>query len=442
MSDKDPESDALREIANADDLDDMLNVASADDLDLMLQSNLEEAAEAIESPSAFDLDMMLSGPEPSEVLPSLDEIAFVEEAPPIISKKTKQWFVKVFNQELGPFDFDALHKMVHAGELSKSDPVRLSSEKEWSAAESLVGLFDGVIEAAIAPVQVVSGNISPQRAVTPLKNKVLPPKPVEEEGEAIWYCLVDGAEFGPMSFEKLQGIGELGKLSAADKVRFEGSGGWVPADSIGGLVTAPVAVVAAAPALPIAPSGTVAPPPAVAPTAVVAPQSQVTDTPAPRPAYTPPAYTPPPKPAPKKFTPPPKAKKSSSSMGNPFENLRFDPKVFGIIGVIILLGVGYFFMPSLAGLGDKKYYDETVVMYDKCVTAGDNVASLKAELEPRMNVIKQELEAKASSSRPLLRTLLDCYRYYFPKVLNGTEDDRANAMKGLQDRLAQAKTYL
>jgi len=445
-------------------LRDLVDSHQLDGGDLVRESDSDQwqRVDSVELPESDYVDEI---PVDEDVLTSLDDIVLGEDNTP--KKQRQQWYCQVLGQELGPMSFDDLLERAHSKQLSKNDLVRSDSESNWVQAESIVGLFDHVKEEVLtAPTNV--STVSPQRPVVKKKkvkkaSSKSKPKPQKETEERIWFVKVGANELGPLVFSEIQAMGQSGKLNHDDVVRFEGSGGWISVNDFNGVVpdrpTPPPVVTAATP---------VAPTPTPAAESRPSPPTASPEEPE-RPAQQSPAasssnYAGPgansnnsggmggygsttssyggaaaaaSKPsAPSRPTAPSRpaykpARKSSSSSGGMsfdlsgmFSNLSFDPKAIGAISVIVLVLAWFFVIPNFAGFGDGKYYDQTKEIYDKMVQVGPGkLDTLKAELTPKIDAIRDEIQPVASSKRKLLRTLLDCYKFYFPKAMDGKDEE-------------------
>ncbi|NUQ64606.1 MAG: DUF4339 domain-containing protein [Pirellulales bacterium] len=52
-----------------------------------------------------------------------------------------RWFCRVLGEELGPLEFGDLRRMVRSGTLREDDRVRRETAREWTRADSVIGLF-------------------------------------------------------------------------------------------------------------------------------------------------------------------------------------------------------------------------------------------------------------------------------------------------------------
>ncbi|MGE0378327.1 MAG: GYF domain-containing protein [Planctomycetaceae bacterium] len=101
-----------------------------------------------------------SMPELANLLDQLLEISDSKPAP----SKAERWYCRVYGKELGPVEVPLLRMMVEQGQLSQTDRVRREGEAKWVLADSIGGLFDGIVAAPTKEWKSQPGvGISPQR---------------------------------------------------------------------------------------------------------------------------------------------------------------------------------------------------------------------------------------------------------------------------------------
>ena len=104
---------------------------------------------------------------------------------------SNDWFVRLAGMELGPMPWAELSLMAQRGELTKSDEVRWSMQRNWSPAATADGLFDR------EPVADARSTTQRQRAAD---RKPVEPRgeesPIEEGGDAdrSWDVELDGVD--------------------------------------------------------------------------------------------------------------------------------------------------------------------------------------------------------------------------------------------------------
>lgn len=135
-----------------------------------------------------------------------------------------QWFYRMFGEEFGPVPFEKLKELAEGGTIQAADEVRSETVDQWIAAEEVDGLglsaSDHDTVTATLPTSGTDFEIST-------------PAATDE-----WFCLVAGAELGPLSFDELLKFAEHEQLSADDQVRLGANGKWRRAGSIGRLMAA------------------------------------------------------------------------------------------------------------------------------------------------------------------------------------------------------------
>ncbi|MCA9079961.1 MAG: DUF4339 domain-containing protein [Planctomycetaceae bacterium] len=414
-------------------------MATEADLDLMLDDG--------STASEHDLDLMLVD-ETSELTDQLAGM-LTEETPAEHPRERRvaRWYCKVLNQELGPFDFDALSEMVAADEIGPSDQLRQESEQAWVRADTVVGLFTDKVRPTLTETDRSAGVLSPQRAAM---FAAAPKRPDQLK----WFSKVLGQEFGPVSWKQLQAEVRAGKLSGHDEIRAENSQDWSLIANAPELVKLlPQSTQASnPPERPAAPPQTAASPPA-APTTT--PPASAASPPRPTPSVPPPSFAPPastsrPGPPPA----PPRPAKSTSSSGPKvsldlsglMSSLNVDPKILGgIAAAAIVIPLIFYF--GLLGSSDQPYIDEVKVLQERIAQLNpeDDGAwtSLTQELAPLCKTKEAELLEVASSQRPALRTVLDIYRYTLPRMGEAkTADERTTAVKQLQEMITAAEKLL
>ncbi|MFG0334093.1 MAG: DUF4339 domain-containing protein [Maioricimonas sp. JB049] len=395
-----------------------------------------------------------------------------------------RWFARVFNQELGPLDFEAVAQMADEGELAPSDLVRCGVNAEWIPAEQIVGLFhDTEEEAATADT------------ATPA---------ADDDRDRIWYYRLGDQEHGPFGFGQVMELAAGGTIDPATQVRAGRVGAWMEAGSIVGLFPEPQAETTDADAVteevraPAEAASDSPPRPrrrsAKAkgtsrkkrrkkrqPTAEkdleedvfnwlsddvdqesenrtgqrhepVAASATAAPVPAP-PAVTPPSASPPVAPSPpstssaasaaltaavdaassssRTFTPPPKSKRGKSSRPSfnfnvSMPDLGIDPRqlvTLGVLGLVLL----YIFFPFESNPAPE-YYEETRAIVDRIMplysakAPPGEWAPVVTEVQPRVAELAEELDKLATAKNPAMQQLLAIHRDYMPPVLNGKSD--------------------
>ena len=133
-----------------------------------------------------------------------------------------QWFYRMFGEEFGPVPFEKLKDLAESGTIHGSDEVRSESANGWILASTVDGL--GL-------------DASQHDTMTATMSSTDFEMSTRSSGDE-WYCLVAGAELGPLSFDELLKFAEHEQLSADDQVRLGATGKWRRAGSIGRLMAA------------------------------------------------------------------------------------------------------------------------------------------------------------------------------------------------------------
>ena len=134
----------------------------------------------------------------------------------------EQWYYRMFGEEFGPVPFDDLKGLVDSGSISATDEVRASDSAEWVLASSVEPL--GLL--ASEPDLLASlGNGSAANIDT-----------LTAKSNDQWYCMIGGAELGPLTFDELTEYAQNEQLSADDEVKLGENGKWRRVGSIGRLM--------------------------------------------------------------------------------------------------------------------------------------------------------------------------------------------------------------
>lgn len=137
---------------------------------------------------------------------------------------TDRDFYRNMGQEFGPVSWNDLKSLVEVGTLSSADEVRVEHSSNW---QSLTRLLADSAAEPTPPPTVISHSLSgivnkPSVAAPPTQN---------------WYCEMGDQVHGPLDFEALVALAQLGRLSATDRVRFGLDGVWRKVESVGRLMT-------------------------------------------------------------------------------------------------------------------------------------------------------------------------------------------------------------
>ncbi|MEZ5943529.1 MAG: DUF4339 domain-containing protein [Planctomycetaceae bacterium] len=390
-------------VSEVAELQELIELAGSDDLDSML-------ADSDDIASAFDIDNMLA-----------EETSSPAPAP---QRTVPRWYCKVLNQELGPFEYEALRLMAESGEVGKSDLIRAEREEEWGKASTIQGLFTGIKREKISgDAQTVTNTVSHQRAAV---------KPVQ------WECQILGQEYGPFDTVTLHEMARKGELAANDFVRSDRNPEWVPANTVPGMefsgppVSPPAKAAAretkaaaARESKPVTPTS----PKVESPPSQPAPPKP---TPTAPPAYSPPskaAVPPPPPPSNRTASAPPRpaAPTKSSSGGGMSFNFKLDPKILGGIGAVILLVLLYLFMPPMFE-GDKGEFKQVQGVWQQILSLDNKNASeeewkkFAATMRPLVEQHAKSL--KAQKQTPVIQPLVKIYDECMPKIFSGPDDVR------------------
>lgn len=153
-----------------------------------------------------------------------------------------QWFLRTFNQELGPVSFETLIELAHSGQLSSDDVVRLGASGPWRKAGSIARLFppqESSESAAAWPKKSPAAAETSEnaRSASPARYSTVPPvaprqpdgsaSPAEAQGSARWYVRIDGTKFGPIGYEELEALLRPPRLCRTCEVRHGERGSWV-----------------------------------------------------------------------------------------------------------------------------------------------------------------------------------------------------------------------
>jgi len=415
-----------------------------------------------------------------------------------------QWFVQVFNQELGPLEFEAVARMAQDGELAPSDPVRCGMHAEWIPAEQIVGLFqesDGEAESSSAGA--------------------------DDDPDRIWYYRIDDQEHGPFDFGQIMELAADGTIDPATHVRAGRVGEWMDAGSIVGLFPEPEdaeATSASTDEPQVAePSPTSGSSPEPAPRKKVArkkkgrgrkrqpaaesdleadvmdwlsddidqeieeeleqrreptaPSAPVAETTPPVPSGPVPPQTPPhvaspaaptssaasaalaaavdaassAKSSPPSFTPPPKAKRPrlrgpSFSFKVSMPDLGVDPKQIALLAVLGLVLLYIFFPFELNPA--PEYYAETKAIVDRIEPLYASKAppaewsAVVTEVQPRVTELAEELDKLATARNPAMQQLLAIHRDYLPPVLDNKSDTPEMVFRRVTQTLELADRYI
>ena len=425
---------AAQRIVDVAELQDLGSIPTVDDLDAMLSSS--------DLADSYDLDSMLAR-ESSSGQP-------MQAADP-----ARRWFYKLFNQEVGPFDFDMLRSRAEAGELGPQDEVREESDPTWKPAAAVAGLFSGI---KIAASRGASGNLSSQRAA------VAPSR---------WFCRILNQELGPYDMASLRAMALSGELQPSDVIRREKGTEWEAAGSLSTLFAGITqeAVTAAPLTGSLSPqraaiakksdpaiSKPATPPPAKEPAAepVTPPVTSVpTPVAPPVPAAPPPPvsvskpYSPPPPPprpvplapVPSRPAPPLQSLAKPKSSGGGGLKISIDPRILAGIAGVVVLGLAIYFLPGMLTV-DRTDFDQTAGlcqqitdMYSK---GGDaNWQELGAKLKSQISGHQSKLKAKPQSE--LNDLLLKVYAESIPKIVGQNPDERVSGLKSMQEYMAKAK---
>lgn len=359
----------------------------------------------------------------------------------------------------GPIGFEDLAALAGSGQLAPDSIVRIGAEADWIEAGVIVGLFPSEPAAVGAADELADFQIVAEA-------------PVERMGppDRTWYCRVLRQDMGPFTFDDLYAMALSGQLSDSDEVR-EGNGEWVAAGAIVGLFANAPSPIAREPAenaqRSIAPqrqavrSSKMAPkaerrpateqsrPPAAdrpAPPEPTRRESPCPVTPSVNPERTPPAAvsrptaaaprTPPtsfPPPRPTAPIPVPRPRKAmgnplaglSGSMGSLFGGIRFNWKHAGVVVAVLAVAAVIYGGNLLSSNAGGAAYAETRVMWDRAqqlrqANASDGEwQSFKAEVQPRSDELRAELQETANARQRLLQLMLYCHRDCLPAILNG-----------------------
>ncbi|QDU39751.1 hypothetical protein Mal4_40980 [Maioricimonas rarisocia] len=211
--------DALFELARAGGLgpDDDVRSESADEWQsaATIVGLFPDEDEASPDPQAADT--LEDADDLSSLLESVADDSGAPEA--TASDSRNQWFAQVFNQELGPLEFEAVAQMADDGELAPSDLVRYGVDAEWIPAEQIVGLFhESEDEDGTAASSATAADDDPDR---------------------IWYYRLGDQEHGPFGFGQVMELAAAGTIEPATHVRAGRVGAWMDAGSIVGLFPEP-----------------------------------------------------------------------------------------------------------------------------------------------------------------------------------------------------------
>jgi hypothetical protein len=139
---------------------------------------------------------------------------------------TDQWFYRMFGEEFGPLPLEKLKELAESGTIHAFDQVRQDLTGDWVDAVTVseLGLSTSERPEPVALATAVSLSDF-DIATTPQTNDE-------------WYCMVAGAELGPIGFDELLKFAEHEQLGADDQVKLGRNGKWRRAGSIGRLMAA------------------------------------------------------------------------------------------------------------------------------------------------------------------------------------------------------------
>ncbi|MCA8995026.1 MAG: DUF4339 domain-containing protein [Planctomycetaceae bacterium] len=403
-------------VSQVAELQDLAELADSDDLDSML-------ADSDDMAGAFDIDNML-----------VEEASLPAPAP---HRVVPRWYCKVLNQELGPFEYEALRLMAESGEVGKSDLIRAERDEEWVKASTIQGLFTGIKREKISNGdQKVTNTVSHQRAAV---------KPVQ------WECQILGQEYGPFDTVTLHEMARKGELAENDFVRSDRNPEWVPASTVPGIefsspqVMTPAASESKTAKVSESRPSSPAEPQAERPPTQPAPARPTPTAPTSR-AYSPPpvsASPPPPPPSNRTASVPPRPvtpKKSSSGGGLSF-NFKLDPKILGGIGAVVLLVLLYFFMPPMFE-GDKGEFKQVAGVWKQIISLDQSNASeeewkkFAATTRPLVEQHAQSLKSREQTA--VIKPLVQAYDECLPKIFSGPEEERKQAISTMRKYIQDA----
>ncbi len=350
--------------------------------------------------------------EPDEdATPSIDDFVIAREDHTTPQQNEDQWYAEVLGQEMGPFPFEELVHLVACEEVGPEDRIRHSAQGEWMTAGEIAGLFPemetdfelgggaefhapdqqgGNVAATGDPsdLQVVGGELNhilsdarPQHPVSDNVSPIVPEKgtPQNMETASDETTGKDAAGEEPQEDPETKRKREVAERLNA----------W-----LGEQVKEPVVESRREEKEDAQPAVT----PSVSAASGTSATSASTAT-----------YKPPVKPG-----PPPKVKKTKQArekmdLGG-LKNL-LDARVLGAIGVVVVLGVLYYFVPSLfTRTNDKKIYERYQEIYAQIQRARkDNpgrLTTLAKEVVPELKETVDKLErAGAGAKKPLKQKL-------------------------------------
>lgn len=123
------------------------------------------------------------------------------------------WYYRLFDTEFGPIEKSKLVELHDSGTLGDTDEVRAAETEKWSTYQDLFS------RSQASPAVNTAGATS---AVSP-------------DDEQNWYYLTLGQELGPVSFNELHELVELGSLTADDEIKFGVNGKFRRVGSMGRL---------------------------------------------------------------------------------------------------------------------------------------------------------------------------------------------------------------
>uniref|UniRef100_A0A7C2NX46 DUF4339 domain-containing protein n=1 Tax=Schlesneria paludicola TaxID=360056 RepID=A0A7C2NX46_9PLAN len=126
---------------------------------------------------------------------------------------TDLWYYRLFGEEFGPVDREALDELTANGTLGGADEVRREGETQWRP-------LDQALAAAATATAVATESPAGESA----------------DDELVWYYEFMGEEMGPTSFNELLQFAQIGQLTADDQVKFGATGKWRRVGAIGRLV--------------------------------------------------------------------------------------------------------------------------------------------------------------------------------------------------------------
>lgn len=321
----------------------------------------------------------------------------------------REWYCRVLRQQMGPFSFDQLFEMARDGQLAKTDEVR-KGDGEWAPADSIVGLFPEEEPDAVLYESLEAGAghyVAPQRQATARRKSSPDVRTGSESQTKTAKTPVGPAHSEPPDVD----------VPPDDRPEFERNR---PATHTPD--GAPERIPTPAPVR--APSTAASsPPPAWSSTRPLPPQRP----PAPRPR----------KPMGNPFA------GLTGSLGSLFQGVQINWKQVSVVAALLVVAAVIYGGLPFSNAGGA-IYEETKLIWDRAQqlhkpeTSDAEWQSFKAEVQPRVEELRAELEDSASAKQRLLQLMLYCHRDCLPSILSGGPQGAEGPWEEMQDYMNEA----